>query len=67
MTATIQQKEYKLKLDNFDFKNGDKVEAEIDGVEGSKVLLLKANSQLRALGPKCTHYGTAITRVGKTA
>jgi len=62
MTATIQQKEYKLKLDNFDLKNGDKVEAEIDGLEGGKVLLLKANGQLRALGPKCTHYGAPLVK-----
>jgi len=63
MTAAVQQKEYKLKLDDFDLKNGDKVEAEIDGLEGGKVLLLKVNGQLRALGPKCTHYGTCTARV----
>lgn len=50
--ATVQ--EYRLKLDNVDLKNGEKVEAEVEGVGGGKVILLKVNDQLRALGPKCT-------------
>lgn len=51
--ATIQQ-EYRLKLDDAEFKNGQKKEVEVEGIEGAKVLLLKVNDQLRALGPKCT-------------
>jgi hypothetical protein len=59
MPATVQQKEFKLKAANFPQKNGDKVEAEIEGLIGSKgepakVLLLKANGEMRALGPRCT-------------
>jgi len=50
--ATVQ--EYKLKLDNVDLRNREKVEAEVEGVEGGKVILLKVNDQLRALGAKCT-------------
>jgi len=50
--ATVQ--EYKLKLDNVDLKDGEKVEAEVEGIGGGKVILLKVNDQLRALGPKCT-------------
>lgn len=51
--ATVQQ-EYRLKLDDAEFKNGQKKEVEVEGIEGAKVLLLKINDQLRALGPKCT-------------
>lgn len=51
--TTVQQ-EYRLKLDDVEFKNGQKKEVEVEGIEGAKVLLLKVNDQLRALGPKCT-------------
>lgn len=51
--ATVQQ-EYRLKLDDVEFGNGQKKEVEVEGIEGAKVLLLKVNDQLRALGPKCT-------------
>lgn len=50
--ATVQ--EYRLKLDDAELKNGQKKEVEVEGIEGAKVLLLKVNDQLRALGPKCT-------------
>jgi len=48
--------EYKLKFqdDPDDLPNGHKIEAEVDGVEGGKVLLLKVNGKLRALNPRCT-------------
>ncbi|KAF8254155.1 hypothetical protein K440DRAFT_639920 [Wilcoxina mikolae CBS 423.85] len=62
MTTTIQQKEFKLKLDNINLKDGDKVEAEVEGLEGGKVLLLKVNGSLRALGTKCTHYGAPLVK-----
>ncbi|KAI5802440.1 hypothetical protein FPQ18DRAFT_383451 [Pyronema domesticum] len=67
MPATVQQKEFKLKAANFPQKNGDKVEAEIEGLIGSKgepakVLLLKANGEMRALGPRCTHYGAPLVK-----
>lgn len=53
--ATVQQV-YRLKLNAADpeLKNGQKKEVEVEGIEGAKVLLLKVNDQLRALGPKCT-------------
>lgn len=51
--VTIQQ-EYRLKLDDTEFRNGQKKEVEVEGIEGAKVLLVKVNDQLRALGPKCT-------------
>ena len=53
--VTPQQKEYRLKLDsNVVLKNGDKVEAEVEGLDGGKVLVVKVNGTLRAMGTKCT-------------
>lgn len=53
--ASVQQvNEYKLKIDSIPSKNGDKVEAETEGLDGGKVLLMRVNGSLRALGPKCT-------------
>ncbi|KAH8150062.1 uncharacterized protein LAJ45_05748 [Morchella importuna] len=54
--------EYRLKVDNEELKNGQKKEAEVEGIEGAKVVLLKVNDQLRALGPKCTHYGAPLIK-----
>lgn len=54
MSASALQKEYRLKLVTADLKDGDKVEVELEGLEGAKVLLLKANGSLRAVGTKCT-------------
>jgi hypothetical protein len=52
--TTMTLTEYKLKFDKLDFKDGDKVEAEVEGVEGGKVLLLQVHGKLRAMGSKCT-------------
>lgn len=52
--ANMPGGEYRLKVDSPDLMNGQKVEAEVEGVEGGKVVLLKVNDQLRALGAKCT-------------
>jgi predicted signal transduction protein with EAL and GGDEF domain len=60
--ATVQQKEFKLKLDSIDLKDGDKVEAEVEGLNGGKVLLLKVNGSLRALGTKCTRTQSSGSR-----
>ena len=50
--------EYRLKLSEDTapaaIKNGHKVEVEVEGLEGTKVLLLKVNGDLRALSPRCT-------------
>ncbi|KAF2758760.1 rubredoxin-NAD(+) reductase [Pseudovirgaria hyperparasitica] len=54
-------KEYKLKgIASIDLKNGDKIEAEVDGIEGGKVLLAKVQDKVHALSPKCTHYGAPL-------
>ncbi|KAF8416501.1 hypothetical protein EV426DRAFT_685898 [Tirmania nivea] len=56
--------EYRLRLqdDLNDFPNGHKAEVEVDGIEGGKVLLLKINGNLRALNPRCTHYGAPLVK-----
>ena len=38
----------------------DKIEAEVEGVQDGKVLVLRHDGQIRALGPKCTHYGAPL-------
>ncbi|KAL7276196.1 Apoptosis-inducing factor 1 [Rhizina undulata] len=55
-------KEWRLKIEDVAFKNGQKQEVEVEGIEGGKVLLLKVNDQLRALGAKCTHYGAPMVK-----
>ncbi|KAF4213189.1 hypothetical protein CNMCM8980_010479 [Aspergillus fumigatiaffinis] len=54
--------EYKLKdiSSLADIKNMDKVESEVEGVEGGKVLVLRFNGQVHAMSPKCTHYGAPL-------
>ncbi|KAI2640172.1 hypothetical protein GGS21DRAFT_487917 [Xylaria nigripes] len=53
--------QYKLKgISSLSFQLGEKKEAEVEGIEGAKVLLLNAGGQIQALGPKCTHYGAPL-------
>jgi nitrite reductase/ring-hydroxylating ferredoxin subunit len=53
--------EYKLKaLSKLDLNNGDKVEAEVEWIEGGKVLLVKAQDQVHALNANCTHFGAPL-------
>ncbi|KAI9656557.1 MAG: hypothetical protein M1821_004764 [Bathelium mastoideum] len=53
--------EFKLKdLTSIDLKNGQKQEAEVEGIEDGKVLLLRYKDELHALSPKCTHYGAPM-------
>lgn len=63
-TLATMTTEFKLKLveDPSSLPNGHKVEVEVDGIEGGKVLLLKVNGKLRALNPRCTHYGAPLVR-----
>lgn len=45
----------KLKTNDVQLGNGQKVECEVEGVEGgAKVLLLKVGNELRAMGTNCT-------------
>ncbi|KAL4901790.1 hypothetical protein BDW74DRAFT_181506 [Aspergillus multicolor] len=54
--------EYKLKdISSLSgISNFDKVEAEVEGVEEGKVLLVKYDDQVHAISPKCTHYGAPL-------
>ncbi|KAF2458326.1 hypothetical protein BDY21DRAFT_385394 [Lineolata rhizophorae] len=55
--------EFKLKdLTSVDLKPGQKQEAEVEGVEGGKVLLLNMNGEIHATGPKCTHFGAPLVK-----
>lgn len=55
-TLATMATQYRLKLEDDlnSLKNGHKVEVEIDGIEGAKVLLLKVDGSLRVLNPRCT-------------
>lgn len=49
--------EYKLKgLSALDLKNGEKREAEVDGIENGKVLLARVGNTTHAMSSNCTHY-----------
>lgn len=61
-TLPIMAQEYKLKdisslsgINNF-----DKVEAEVEGLQDGKVLLVKYDDKVHAISPKCTHYGAPL-------
>lgn len=54
--------EYKLKdIASFSALNSlDKIEAEIEGIEDGKVLLIKLDNKVHALSPRCSHYGAPM-------
>ncbi|KAI9925704.1 hypothetical protein ASPWEDRAFT_113368 [Aspergillus wentii DTO 134E9] len=54
--------EYKLKdLSSLtDVQNMEKVESEVEGIDGGKVLVVRFNGQVHAMSPKCTHYGAPL-------
>lgn len=54
--------EYKLKdiKSLGDIPNYEKVESEVEGIEGAKVLLVRVDDKVYAIGPKCTHYGAPL-------
>jgi nitrite reductase/ring-hydroxylating ferredoxin subunit len=53
--------EYKIKgLSSLSLKDGEKREAEVEGIEGGKVLLVKTGGKTHALSSKCTHYGAPL-------
>ncbi|KAL2890959.1 Apoptosis-inducing factor 1 [Ceratocystis lukuohia] len=55
--------EYKLKgITALPQNIGDKVEAEVEGLEGAKVLLVNTEGTVQALGAKCTHYGAPLIK-----
>jgi nitrite reductase/ring-hydroxylating ferredoxin subunit len=53
--------EYKLNnLSSLNLTNGDKVEVEVEGIEGGKVLLVKLDDKVHAMNANCTHYGAPL-------
>jgi len=55
--------EYKLKsVTSLALQPGDKHEAEVEGIEGAKVLLVNAGGTVQAIGAKCTHYGAPLVK-----
>lgn len=55
--------EFKLKgQSNLDLKEGDKIECEVEGIEGGKVVLVRVPGQkeIRALNANCTHFGAPL-------
>lgn len=53
--------EYRLKgITSLDLKNGEKQEAEVEGIENGKVLLVKVRDQVHATSANCTHYGAPL-------
>ncbi|KAH0543028.1 hypothetical protein FGG08_002636 [Glutinoglossum americanum] len=61
-SALKMAQQYKLKIPSLDLKNGEKVEAEIEGIDKAKVLLLKVADKYHALSPRCTHYGAPLVK-----
>lgn len=58
MTST-----YKLKdLSPSDLNEGDMIEAQVDGIEGGSVLVVKLDGQIHAMTAKCTHYGAPLMK-----
>lgn len=55
--------EFRLKdVDLSSLKNGSKQEAEVEGIEKGKVLLLKTNGKVHAMSANCTHYGAPLVK-----
>ena len=61
-TPPNMAKEFKLKdiKSLSDVKDFEKVESEVEGVEGGKILVVKVDGVAHALSPKCTHYGAPL-------
>jgi hypothetical protein len=54
--------EYRLKdiASLASIQNLEKVESEVGGLEGAKVLVLRLNGEIHAISPRCTHYGAPL-------
>ncbi|KAI9731531.1 MAG: hypothetical protein M1834_004651 [Cirrosporium novae-zelandiae] len=60
-TVTGMDIDYKLKgLTSLDLKNGEMREAEVEGIEGGKILLVKLDGETHAMSPNCTHFGAPL-------
>ncbi|KAH9900302.1 hypothetical protein F4778DRAFT_782407 [Xylariomycetidae sp. FL2044] len=55
--------EFKLKdVSSLSLQPGDKQEAEVEGIEGAKVLIANIGGKIQATGPNCTHYGAPLVK-----
>lgn len=54
--------QYKLKgISSLDgLKHGDMQEAEVEGIDEGKVLLVNSLGKIHAVSPNCTHYGAPL-------
>ena len=67
-TPSRTMSEYKLSsVTTLPAKPGDKAEAEVEGLEGAKVLLVNSAGTIQAIGPKCPHYGAPLVKGVLTA
>lgn len=54
-------REWKLKdITGLSMTNGDKLEAEVEGIEKGKVLIVKVNDKIHGLNANCTHFGAPL-------
>lgn len=62
ITTFKMAQEFKLKdvTGLSDLKDLDKKEAEVEGIEGGKVLLVKLDGKVHALNSNCTHFGAPL-------
>ncbi|KOS19890.1 Apoptosis-inducing factor 1 [Escovopsis weberi] len=55
--------EYKLAgVSALDLHPGHKLEVEVEGISGAKVLLVNVGGKIHALGSRCTHYGAPMAK-----
>ena len=53
--------QYRLKdVSSLDLNDGQMQEAQVEGIEEGKVLLVKSLGRIHAVSPKCTHYGAPL-------
>ena len=53
--------EYKLKdISGLNLQPGQKQEAQVEGIENGKVLLVNALGKVHAVSANCTHYGAPL-------
>lgn len=60
-SSSNMAQEFKLKdLTSIEMKDGDKKEAEVEGIEGGKVLLIKMNGKVSGINSNCSHFGAPL-------
>lgn len=62
-TFVMAAREWKLKdLTSLSLNDYDKTEAEVEGIEGGKVLLAKYKGQVSAFNANCSHVGAPLSK-----